>query len=439
MKRFSLALALLLVLSLNSFAQASLLQSGPMLGYNEMKEVLLWAQATEAAQVQFAYWPKEKPSDRRFTAEKQTIKAEAFTAKLIADEVEPGIGYAYELLINGQAVSFDYPTEFTTQPLWRWRTDPAPFSVAFGSCAYINEPRYDRPGDGYGGQYGIFEAIYQKQPDVMLWLGDNMYLREPDWFTRTGILHRYTHSRSLPELQPLLATAHHYAIWDDHDFGPNDSDRGFLHKDKTLEAFELFWGNPTYGLPGQKGITSYFQYHDMDFFLLDNRYHRSPNHRETAEPTILGEAQLEWLIDALTESSAPFKFVCIGGQVLNTAAKYENYAHHHAAERAYLLSRIEEEGIRNVVFLTGDRHHTEMSEYRNSSGYMVYDITSSPLTAGPARQVEEENRLRVDGTLVLQRNFGLLEFTGPRTARKLKISIVDSEGKALWSRELESE
>lgn len=240
-------------------------------------------------------------------------------------------------------------------------------------------------------------------------------------------------------MQPLLASAHHYAIWDDHDFGPNNSDRSFIHKDKTLKAFQLFWGNPTYGLPGQKGITSFFQYNDIDFFLLDNRYFRSPNNRRSGEATILGEEQLEWLIDALSNSRSPFKMVCIGGQVLNTVAEYENYANRHWKERQYLLKRIEEEGIRNVVFLTGDRHHTEMSGYTNNAGHKVYDITISPLTSGSGHGEEEANDLRLEGTFVNEQNFGILEFSGPRTERQLTITVYDQEGNELWSRSLKGQ
>ena len=439
MKRIILLPALLLSLAVSIFAQSSLLQSGPMLGYNEMREVMLWVQTNAAAKVQIAYWPQAEPSRRLLTEERLTDKADAFTAKLIADEVEPGLKYSYELRINGQPVKLSYPTEFEAQPLWQWRTDPPDFKVAIGSCSYINEGPYDRPGRPYGGEYQVFTAIHQQRPHAMVWLGDNVYLREVDWYSRTGILKRYTHTRSLPELQPLLASTHHYAIWDDHDFGPNDSDGSFIHKDKALEAFQLFWGNPTFGLSGQKGITSFFQYMDADFFLLDNRYNRSANGRKFGEKTILGEVQLDWLIDALAFSKAPFKIVCVGGQVLNTVAMHENYSNVNPEERAYLLRRIEEEGIKNVVFLTGDRHHTELSRYVNAKGNAVYDFTSSPLSSGTPREVTEVNDNRVEGTLVVQRNFGMLEFSGPRTARKLSLRTYDSEGKELWVHEISAE
>ena len=432
----SLLFSLLFLISFSLSAQNELLQSGPMVGYSGMMEVLLWVQTKNRAKVAFRYWDVESPKEKFQTATVRTEKEQAFTAKLVADQVVPGKKYAYELLINGKPVKLSYPTTFQSQSLWQWRTDPPDFTMAIGSCTYINETHYDRPGDPYGGDYQIFTSIHQMKPDAMLWLGDNIYLREVDWHTRTGIMHRYTHSRSLPELQPLLASTHHYAIWDDHDFGPNDSDRSFIHKDITTEAFELFWGNPSFGLPEQEGVTSYFQFHDIDFFLLDNRYFRSPNNRKSGEKTILGKEQLEWLIDALTSSSAPYKMVAIGGQVLNPAAVYENYASHHREEREYLLKRIEEEDIKGVVFLTGDRHHTELSKFKNLKGNMIYDITISPLTSGAAKEVEDVNPLRVDSTLITQRNFGMLEFSGLEEERKLRISVYDVDGNPLWAEEI---
>lgn len=438
MNRYLLVFLLVAWGILPAVSQKSLLQAGPMLGYSDMLETMLWAQTNAPANVQVVYWPKDKPAERHQTAVVSTQKSDGYTAHLIADEVKPGTVYEYELQINGQAAKFDYPTTFQTQALWQYRTDPPPFKVALGSCAYVNETEYDRPGKPYGGDYQIFTAIHQQRPDVMLWLGDNTYLREPDWYTRTGFLHRYTHSRSIPELQALLASTHHYAIWDDHDYGPNDSDGSFVHKDMATAVFKLFWGNPTYGLPGQGGITTAFQWNDIDFFLLDDRYFRTPNARKTRERTMLGKEQLEWVIDALAASKANFKMVANGGQVLTTYAGHETYTNLFPEERAYLLRRIEEEGIKNVVFLTGDRHHTELSKLVNSAGNSVYDLTVSPLTSG-VHDGEEANELRVAGTHVKQKNFGMLEFSGPRKGRVLTIRIFDNVGKELWAQSLTSE
>jgi alkaline phosphatase D len=306
-------------------------------------------------------------------------------------------------------------------PLWRWRGAPPDFRFVIGSCAYINDLPYDRPGEPYGGEYGIFEAIAQQRPDFMLWLGDNIYLREPDWNSETGILYRYTHTRRLPELQRLWRACPHYATWDDHDFGPNDADRSFWNAAAARRAFCLFWPNPSYGVPAApEGITTFFEWSDAEFFLLDNRTYRAPNKRKTGDRSFLGSAQLEWLIDALKSSRATFKFVACGGQILNTSQGYENMIG-YAEERERLLRRIEEEGISGVVFLSGDRHFSEISRLRLNNGQVLYEITSSPLTAKAFSDAVErdKNALRVEGTLIAQRNFVMISITGPERDRRL--------------------
>ncbi|MEO1487035.1 MAG: alkaline phosphatase D family protein, partial [Bacteroidota bacterium] len=324
-----------------------MVQSGPMVGYSTMREVLLWVQTTESAEVYFEYFDPEDP-DKRFKTESMVTQAkDGFVARLVADAILPGKTYNYMVYVNGEIVQREYPMEFQSQTLWQWRTDPPEVNFAIGSCNYVNETRFDRPGKPYGSEHEIFESIHGKQPDFMLWLGDNTYLREADWNSRTGILHRYTHTRSLPELQPLLASTHHYAIWDDHDYGPNNADSSFWLKDTTAEIFKLFWANPNFDVIDQGGITGFFQWADLEFFLLDNRYYRTSNDNFTTERQLLGKKQIDWLINALSSSRAPFKFVAIGGQVISTEADYENYAT-FSEERKYLLDKIRESKVEGV-------------------------------------------------------------------------------------------
>jgi alkaline phosphatase D len=266
----------------------------------------------------------------------------------------------------------------------------------------------------------------------MLWLGDNVYLREVDWWSRTGIMYRYTHTRSLPELQPLLGSTHHYAIWDDHDYGPNDSDRTFREKDTTLEAFTTFWGNPSAGIAGVGGITTTFEWADVQFFLMDDRWSRTPNDLLGGERRMLGKQQLDWLIEALASSRAPFKLVAIGSQVLNPVARFEHYAT-YPDEREELLTRIRQQNISGVIFVSGDVHHTSLSKLERRGTYPLYDITISPLTAGVATgAADEANYLRVPNTLVIDRNFATLDFSGPRTDRQLVITVYDTQGRQRW-------
>ncbi len=438
MKNTLFFVALLLINSYEAFTQ-DLVQSGPMVGYSTMREALLWVQTTTSAEVYFEYFDKENPSER-FKTEKYTTQSKyGFVAKLIADQIMPGKKYTYELYVNGGKIQRGYPMEFQSQTLWQWRTDPPEVSFAIGSCNYVNEEPFDRPGKSYGSDFEIFESIYQKRPDFMLWLGDNTYLREADWNSRTGVLHRYTHTRSLPQLQALLASTHHYAIWDDHDYGPDNADSSFWLKETTSEVFKLFWGNPNYDIIDKGGITGSFQWADLQFFLLDNRYFRTSNKNFTGKREILGKTQIDWLINALASSNAPFKFVAIGGQVLSTEADYENYAT-FPKERRYLLDKIREARIEGVIFLDGDRHHTVLSRMQESGEvYPLYDLTCSSLTSGANSNKEELNTFKLEETLVGENNFGILSVSGPRTDRVLSIKIFDTNGKELWSKDIKAQ
>ena len=411
-------------------AQKSHLQSGPMVGYSEMKEVAVWTQTNQADKVSMSYWEKGLDNKKYQTEAIYTTKKTGYTALLIADSVLPGRLYEYQIIINDIQIHLPYPCLFKSQSLWQWRSDPPDFKFVIGSCNYVSENQYDRPGTPYGGDYEIFNSINEVNPEMMLWLGDNIYLREVDWNTRTGINYRYTHTRSLPDLQPLLARTHHYAIWDDHDYGPNDSEGSFPHKDITLEAFKNFWANPSYGVNGKPGITTQFSYNDCDFFLLDNRYNRTPVY-DSINSEILGSEQIEWLIAALKVSRSPFKFIAVGGQFLNSAKTYENHSR-YPKERDYILKRITDENIKGVVFLDGDRHHGEISKLTLENNIDVYDITSSPLTSKAHKKVKEDNLHRVESSLITERHFTVLNVTGPKGNRLLNIESFNTQGESIF-------
>jgi len=424
-----------------TIAQNALLQSGPMVGYSEMLEVAIWAQTTKSANVSIVYWQINDENNKHFTNVVTTEKDKAFTALLIADTLEPGNSYVYQLLINNDVVNLPYPTTFQTQQLWKWRTDPPDFSFVMGSGTYINEEKFDRPGKGYGDGYQIFNTMAKLNPDFMIWLGDNIYLREPDWNSKTGIHHRYTHTRSLPEMQAFLASTHNYAIIDDHDFGPNDSDRSFWNKKQTLEAFDLFWPNPSHGVGNIEGAITFFQWGDADFFLLDNRTHRTPNKRETGEKTQLGEEQLQWLIDNLINSYGSFKFVVMGGQLLSTSASYESYSNYgFEKERQRIIEYIYAENIKNVVFLTGDVHFSEVAVLREEGKPTIWDITSSPLNSGAnIYATEKDNELRITKSVIMERNFAEIKLSGPIKERKLNLTYYNNVGDILWEYVIEKE
>jgi alkaline phosphatase D len=127
--------------------------------------------------------------------------------------------------------------------------------------------------------------------------------------------------------------------------------------------------------------------------------------------------------------------VAIGGQMVSDAAIYENFAQ-FPEERELLFQEIDALGIRGVIFLTGDRHNSELSKLQLPNGNWVYDVTVSPLTSGSYDHTDEPNSLREPGTMVGVRNYGILEVTGPRKERVLAITVNDASGEKLWSRSI---
>ncbi len=420
-------------------AQRDLLLSGPMLGYLTMHETVVWLQTRGPAQVQIAYYPLDqlgKITDTLWSDKIKTCKQKAFTAHIKLDQIKHDTKYKYDVFINGKKIKLDFLTGFKTKPLWRYHTDAPDFKFAASSGTYVRDPEWDRPGTPYGGGYEIYRSVYKKHPDFVLWLGDNVYLRQNEWNSWTGMVYRYTHDRQLAQLQPLLANTFNYAIWDDHDYGPNNSDGSFPFKQMSLEVFKLFWANPSYGVDGHPGAITFFNWNDVDFFLLDNRYYRDPDLMKTdGYKTQLGRAQLEWLKKALTFSEASYKVVVMGGQFLNTAGVYETYTNYgFDKERQEIIDWIYKQKIYNVIFITGDRHHTEMSVLKKDGEPTIYDITLSPFNSRPNKHaVNEVNKLRLPGTLVTERNFGIIEFIGPGKDRKVNITVYDVKGNEIWN------
>ena len=431
-------LYLIIICSIEGFSQKTLLQSGPMVGYCEMTEAVIWAQTTQEADVRVDYYLNEKPEVVFSSKTYKSLENNYFTNHIVLTQLQEGKEYHYDLYINNKKIVLPYDTSFSSKKLWQWREKAHDFTIALGSCSYISEAALDRPGKPYGSNYSIFESIAKKNPDIMLWGGDNVYLREADWDSKSGIYHRYTHSRSLKEIQPLLASTQNIAIWDDHDYGPDDSDRSFYNKYVTQQAFKDFWANKFYGMDSnqKEGIFSSYNWSDVEIFLLDNRFFKSPNKRLTGDKIMLGKAQIQWLIDALASSKASFKIIVIGGQVVNTEAVAENYEN-YKSEKEFLLGEILANQIKGVLFISGDRHFTELSVLKRPNTYSLYDWTVSPLTSGHGvveKIAKEPNANRVPGSLFGQHVFGTLSFSGEKESRQMKLSLFDKDGSELWNK-----
>ena len=439
-KQYLVAVLLLFAVAASAAAQPSQLVAGPMVGATAMRQAKVWMQASGPGNAVIEYWDSAEPERVVKSSSVSLNMDEDFVGQFRLGLLEPGKTYRYRVLIDGREQKVPQTLAFKSQALWQWRTDAPDWKMVFGSCVFANEPRYDRLGRPYGGPpeaRRIFESMAAQQPDLTLWGGDYLYFREVDEDSELGLRYRWRYDRGTPEQQALLRTGSHVAIWDDHEFGPNDSNSSYRLKGESLNLFKRYWANPSYGLPETPGIFTTHRFNDAEIFMLDNRYYRDSDKLQAKDKTKLGSAQLRWLKNALLASVSPIKIIAVGNQITNEANRWEGW-NQFPEERADFLKFLVDHKIDGVVLFTGDRHFTELLKTDRPGTYPLYELTCSPVTSGtPSNLDAEKNNTKiVPGTFVPHRNFCTIDFTGPRAERKLTIRSFSTLGEKLWERDL---
>lgn len=310
------------------------------------------------------------------------------------------------------------------------------FNFIVGSCALLNTDwsRFIFPGPNAQ----IFFSMKRQKSNFMVWLGDNIYYLGKQYTSYQRMFDRnLTIRNEFPLLAELLAAQPNYAIWDDHDYGCNDCDRKFPLKDSALVVFKGFWPNPYPDTMPFKGNYFTFRQYDAEFFMTDDRWYRDTEGDSAA--AFLGKEQLAWLKKELKKSDATFKFICVGSQVLDDSYYGESYAK-YPKERNELFDYIADSNIKGVIFLSGDRHYSELSK-RVWKSYTFYDFTSSPLTSPivPLRYLKGyKNNYTIDSTILYRKNFGKVSISGPTGNRVCKLELYGKGGKRKWAYNISS-
>lgn len=320
---------------------------------------------------------------------------------------------------------------------------PNSFSFLTGSCAYINPAASDTSYTMYMGEPSMFYTMSRKDADFMLWLGDNWYMGPEDYNTPEGVMDRAHYTRKVKEMQPLVRKKwKEYAIWDDHDYGPDQSHENYALKKVARQAFIETWkDNPSFG-ENNEGIYTSFRKEDVLFILLDDRWWRDDDvlldykfFRPNKRKRMFGKQQMAWLKRTLLQdSTATFKIIASGSQILNPWSTQDCMSH-YPIEYNELLSFISDNHLSGVLFLTGDRHYSEIVKVDRKNRYPLYDITVSPLTSSiePVKGREKNNKYRVKNSLIETHNFARISVSGNASNRKLGFDFFDKYGKLLNS------
>jgi alkaline phosphatase D len=323
------------------------LQAGPQLGHVAHDHALLWVRATAAAGWKVIISEVENPSVTREFAGPELGAESGFSGIVKLDGLRPSTRYRYEVVLGDQPQ--------TTRPFPSFITAPEPnqpikLRIALGSCV----------GDTLAAAAPAWAELAARQwmkPeqgsfDLLLMLGDNHYANTTDPEKQRVY---YTAHRLTSGWRELAAQSPIYSIWDDHDYGPNDSDGTQKGKEDSLRIFKEYWANPACGEPDNPGCYYTFTRGDVQFFMLDCRYYRSPNKaKDGPEKTMLGAKQLEWLKRELSASKARIKLLATGSE-WETFSSEDSWASFRM-ERDAFLEWMKEQKLEGVILLSGDRH-----------------------------------------------------------------------------------
>ncbi len=237
--------------------------------------------------------------------------------------------------------------------------------------------------DFYSEHFKIWDVLSDRNPDYLLMIGDNIYgdQSSPKSFRATDpkiLWERYIDSRLTYPLyfQKKLIPTH--ALWDDHDYGKNNSGGDFIYKKESREIFEAFFAQDLSDDDWTKGfgVGGVLSLGDFNLYFLDGRSFRS----SISTGTHLGADQTEWLYSKLKEEVAP-SFIIKGDQFFGGYHPFESFEGQHFDDFQKFV-----EELRKIptpfVFLSGDRHMSEIMQFpRSLFGKPSFEITSSPLHA----------------------------------------------------------
>ena len=335
--------------------------------------------------------------------------------------------------------------EFKTLP------DPVtPMPLVFAWSGDLGGQDHCRQG---GAGYPIFDTIRSQKPDFFIFLGDTIYgdgvcvspANEPGsnfiaaTLTEYRAKHRY--QRGAAALRRFLETVPVYVTWDDHEVKNNFAGPVEPQMAAGRQAFREYWPIHTDPADPHRLYRSIRYGSDLEVFLLDTRQYRSRNaDKDGPGKTMLGAAQLHWLLEGLEASTATWKVIVTsvplsvpkgGGSAV---PGYDGWAGGDGTgferERQVIVDAILGKPIVNVVFLGGDIHWVQANIYDPDQDGVpdFHEFVSGPLSAHPGRLTAPSPALHPK-TLINEEgynNFGLVQVTN----ETFEVSIIDGGGKS---------
>lgn len=304
---------------------------------------------------------------------------------------------------------------------------PYDFSLDYPSKAASIEPLYDKPisSIAFGScnkQYAFqdhWQVIAQQDPDIWLWLGDNIYADYTSYEDRRSA---YLQLLNDPNYASFMQNFPIMGIWDDHDFAHNNAGAEYEQKQESKELFCNFLGlSADHPIRQRDGI-----YHSellgpvgkqVQIFMLDMRYFMNTGDQNYGA---LGQLQWQWLESELQASQADVIIVATSIHLLSNLTGYGLEGWNDFPIERQRLYQIFESLSAPVIVLSGDRHMADISGVTLNSGKPIYEVMSSGLTHHLAAPIPNNRRL---GRIIDTKNFGVISIDWSRLRPTIAFEI----------------
>lgn len=222
---------------------------------------------------------------------------------------------------------------------------PASFRFAFASCART------------GSSHPVFATIASLDPLFFLHTGDfhyqNIGVNDPAVFRAA-----YETVLGSPTQSALYRNVPIAYIWDDHDYGPNNSDStapGRLAARLTYQEYA-----PHYPLAAGSGdvpIYQTFTVGRVKFIVADSRSARSPaSAPDNTAKTMLGTTQKAWFKKELLDANGAYPLIVWVNSLPWIGATGDDGWHLYTNERREIADFIKDNGIKGLCMVSGDAH-----------------------------------------------------------------------------------
>lgn len=334
-KMIKCSILLLFLSVIVSNIQAQIITHGPFIGAVTENSARMYIRTSIAASLDIVV-STDSLFSGQMTFNGTTVAADDSVGIIDLSGLQADTKYFYKAVISGSDTS--NVQSFMTFPVVG---TSANFHFAFGSCqGFDTVPPTNED---------IFDIIVADKPRFFLQCGDWGYPDTTDnlpidsnFFAGNfqNIIETYHARYSGAQIKNMMTQVPVDYVYDDHDYVNNNSSRtsaslstdGLPFREyqfppstrrNSIDAYYRFF--PHYTLPDtSEGIYHSFRYGNIEVFMCDDRSARSPTlealqdsggtlyFNPPAGHSMLGQQQLQWLLNGLQNSTATWKFIITG-------------------------------------------------------------------------------------------------------------------------------